>query len=467
MFKKSIAIIFVVSMAMVACGGGGNGGNSSTSQPVVPTTQSCTSSPVASYEKISGTTGLEVTPVSPVLEYPIAPSCVAKYTAINLPTGLVIDQTTGKLSGLVNSVASGVFTVSLSVNGTTASTSKEIPYNFIAPVVTACGPAGYANSTVAYADLLGTVNAVLVPETPVLTPALPAGCTASFSAARLPAGLSLNPRTGVISGTPTSPGSGNIVISLAIPTYPTSNSPAFAYTVSPAVSLPSLSAPQPGSVAALAPATPEGLWKKGLPFYYSTFIASDGTYASVGLVVNIFGSLNYSNGSLWSFNSGAFELGYFYAPIVSSLGAYVSQKSFDGKYSTSGATPTTSVDIGSYSYANALAIDSIADLAGTYVSEKTKFVINSAGNLSGSYTSSGAKCELTGNVSSKDAGTKKNIFVLSVASNGGGCGLLATTYSGLAARNVVTSGGGYQYSLPFLVKTIANNATWFDEPVRK
>ncbi len=118
------------------------------------------------------------------------------YAATGLPAGLSINTTTGVISG--TPTTPGVSNVSVTAtngSGTSAPQTLTITINLLAPVVTSIGTAS------------GTVSQSFSYQ--ITASNLPA----SFNATGLPAGLSVNTATGLISGTPSANGTFNVTIS--------------------------------------------------------------------------------------------------------------------------------------------------------------------------------------------------------------------------------------------------------------
>lgn len=121
-------------------------------------------------------------------------SAIKTFTATNLPPGLTINQSTGLISGTTTStIASYNVTVTATDSVGTTSTVQFTwnVWNRITATVT-----DYVHSL---------VGVPVTPLTVTATDSAP-GKTLTFSAANLPPGLSIDPTTGVISGTPTAMG---------------------------------------------------------------------------------------------------------------------------------------------------------------------------------------------------------------------------------------------------------------------
>jgi hypothetical protein len=119
---------------------------------------------------------------------PVTASGAVTYSAASLPHGLSIDSCSGSVSGTPTTPgsSSGVITAS----NTGGSASETVPF-IVYPVPVITSPL----------SVTGKLNE------PFSTTITATGNPTSFGATGLPPGLSLNPATGVISGTPTSTGS--------------------------------------------------------------------------------------------------------------------------------------------------------------------------------------------------------------------------------------------------------------------
>jgi hypothetical protein len=136
-----------------------------------------------SYANINGTVGAAITNVNPTVtgtvdSYSIFPA---------LPQGLSLNTVTGVISGtpLVTAV-SAIYTVTATNAGGNTTATLTVAVLPVAP------------SGLSYANINGTVGTAISNVTPAVT-----GTVDSYSISpALPAGLVLNPTTGVISGTP-------------------------------------------------------------------------------------------------------------------------------------------------------------------------------------------------------------------------------------------------------------------------
>ena len=116
-----------------------------------------------------------------------------------LPTGLVLNANTGAITGTPTVVGSYTFTVKLTDTGAEFSTKIEALLVANAPTVT----------TTPLTRKIYTTEETSIPSTVTLgSVALPSD---AWTATGLPAGLAIDPATGTISGTPTTPGTYTVV----------------------------------------------------------------------------------------------------------------------------------------------------------------------------------------------------------------------------------------------------------------
>ena len=181
--SRSLAVIFAASaLAVSGCASGGSSGT-----PPTPPPPAVTAPANLTYaaKMLMATVGVAIAPDTDTVA-----GSSATYSAMpTLPAGLVLDPSTGIISGTATVAApttNYVITATNSAGSTTATISLGV-------VIPAPSNLVYAPSTVN--DTLGTS---MQPVVPTVT-----GTVSSFSVApALPAGLSLDASTGAISGTP-------------------------------------------------------------------------------------------------------------------------------------------------------------------------------------------------------------------------------------------------------------------------
>ena len=144
---------------------------------------------ISSVTTVSGAVGIPFT-------YTIAgTNTPSSFSAVGLPAGLTFDANTGQISGTPASTGTSAVTISATNGGGTGTARLTLTVSIPAiPVITS---ATSANGT------LGVTFNYTIAATNYPT---------SFSATGLPAGLSLNTSTGVISGTPTAAGTSTVSI---------------------------------------------------------------------------------------------------------------------------------------------------------------------------------------------------------------------------------------------------------------
>lgn len=155
---------------------------------------------------------LTVNPIAPVVTSPGTASGVlgrtfsyqittsttqATYSATGLPSGLTVDATSGNISGIPT--ATGTFNATVSASNVTGSNGKPV-------TITILPPPPIINSAAAATGRVGTAFTFTV-----LAVNMPAGST--FAATGLPANLTIDVTTGIISGTPAVAGTFNLALS--------------------------------------------------------------------------------------------------------------------------------------------------------------------------------------------------------------------------------------------------------------
>lgn len=120
------------------------------------------------------------------------------FSATSLPAGLAIDPASGQISG--TATAAGTWSATISAANAAGSASEPITFTVYAqPVITSSlTDSGRVNQSLTY-----TITA--------------SGSPTAYSATGLPAGLSLDPASGIISGTPTTAGTYAVTLGAANP----------------------------------------------------------------------------------------------------------------------------------------------------------------------------------------------------------------------------------------------------------
>jgi alpha-tubulin suppressor-like RCC1 family protein len=173
----------------------GNGGNTFNAVlgPVSVFTPPASVSPTT--QSVVGVVGLEITSTSALV--PTNFSGTVTFSASELPSGLSIASDTGVLSGVPTATSSA--TVTVTATGATSGTAsvtvtfKIVSMDPLTQIVT------------------GTVGSEIVPTTAITTSNFGGTVGLSF-AGSLPAGLSFEPATGVVSGTPTAASVSTIIV---------------------------------------------------------------------------------------------------------------------------------------------------------------------------------------------------------------------------------------------------------------
>jgi hypothetical protein len=196
------------------------------------------------------------------------------WSATGLPTGLSINATTGVLSG--TPTQSGTFSVKVTVKDSTSevplTASQTYTLTIVAPltITTASLPSGTINVAYTSTTLQASGGKTLY----------------TWSATGLPAGLSLNATSGVLSGTPTQSGTFSVVVTVKDASSPTlTASQTYSLTISSGLTI--STATLPGGILNVA--------------YVSTTLQASGgktpyTWSATGLPPGL--SINASTGVL-------------------------------------------------------------------------------------------------------------------------------------------------------------------------
>jgi uncharacterized protein YhjY with autotransporter beta-barrel domain len=202
--------------------------------PVITTTPALSASPTVSVVGTVGTAiaGYQINTTNP-------PITAGSYNATGLPTGLSVNTSTGAITG--TPTTSGDYAVTLSADNLSGTGSLNVVMRVhatAAPVINS----GAAGS--------GTVGAAGTAYT--ITTSGTNGPITSYSvvSGSLPAGLTLNTSTGVVSGTPTTSGVSTVTLG-AVNSGGVTGSLAVTFTITPNA-VPVISSPSNGTATALA-----------------------------------------------------------------------------------------------------------------------------------------------------------------------------------------------------------------------
>jgi subtilisin-like proprotein convertase family protein/secreted trypsin-like serine protease len=163
------------------------------------------------------------TPISPVSHTASGGTAPYSWSASGLPAGLSINSSTGVISGAPTAAGTYSATVTATDSSSPAKTTGRAAYSWtVMPGLAVSNP---GNQTSAF----GT------PISPVSHTASGGTAPYSWSASGLPAGLSINSSTGVISGAPTAAGTYSVTVTVTDSSSPTRTGRAlYSWAVSPA-----------------------------------------------------------------------------------------------------------------------------------------------------------------------------------------------------------------------------------------
>jgi Divergent InlB B-repeat domain/Putative Ig domain len=161
--------------------------NSAATTVVVPGNEIVTAS-FMQPPSFSGGTSTQILVVGHTFSLPVSATGATSFSATSLPPGLSIDSCTGHISG--NPATAGSWSATITASNGGGSANETVPFTvYNTPVIT------------------GAPSVSCKLHEPYSTTVTATGNPTSFGATGLPPGLSIDPISGVISGTPTSPGS--------------------------------------------------------------------------------------------------------------------------------------------------------------------------------------------------------------------------------------------------------------------
>ena len=450
----------------ISCSGGG-GTSTSNNVPTAPSGLTYSTNP-AVY-----TVGVAITPNTPnssggnVSSYSVSPA---------LPAGLSLNTSTGVILGTPTAAASSaIYTVTASNSAGSATAALSITLN---SAVTAPSGLTYSTNPAVY-----TAGAAITPNTPNSS----GGDVSSYSVSpALPAGLSLNTSTGVISGTPTaaassadysvtasnSAGSANVALTITVNTYVTapsgltySTNPV-AYTAGAAIT-PNTPNSSGGDVSSynVLPALPAGLslnTSTGVISGTPTAAASSAVYtvtasnsagsATVALTITVNTYVTAPNWLTYSTNPAVYTVGVAITPNTpNSSGGNVSS------YSVSPALPA------GLSLNTSMGVISGTPLAAASSADYSVTASNSAGSATAalSITVNPGTSRISITTTSLAVATQNVAYQQGITATGG-TQPYTWSASGLPSGMLMNSSSGALYSTPTVSGTFSITVTVTD-----
>ncbi|MBD1210771.1 MAG: putative Ig domain-containing protein, partial [Ignavibacteria bacterium] len=227
----------------------------------------------------------------------------------SLPTGLTLNPTTGVLSGTPTATGTFTFTVQASnANGSATSQPVTMTVNPIAPT-------GFSTSTPPSTAQAGVGYAYSFQASGFPAP------TYTVASGVLPAGLTLNPVTGLLSGTPSASGTFGPIVIQASNGGGFVNATSFTITVAP----PSVFAPVLTSFTPVSGTISSGVTIRGTGFTGATSVSFGGTAAynftvlSDSVIAATIGGGATGSVSVTTPNGTSSLAGFTYAPLTSPI----------------------------------------------------------------------------------------------------------------------------------------------------
>ncbi|MDR7306949.1 uncharacterized protein YhjY with autotransporter beta-barrel domain [Rhodoferax saidenbachensis] len=202
--------------------------------PVITSTPSLATAPTVTVAGTVGTAiaGYQINATNP-------PITASSYAASNLPPGLAVNTSTGAITG--TPTTSGDYAVTLSADNASGTGSLNVVMRIHATAAPVINSGAAGSGTVGSA---GTAYTITTTGTngPITSYSVVSGS--------LPAGLTLNTSTGVVSGTPTTSGVSTVTLG-AVNSGGVTGSLAVTFTITPNA-VPVISSPSNGTTTALA-----------------------------------------------------------------------------------------------------------------------------------------------------------------------------------------------------------------------